>query len=171
MVLKEIQRESGGNALNKIVFLLLVTFLNQGLSQEPGKLEAKLEVVGEQDILNRGESLSQLTYGQYILELDKINELAKKYIDTRNEECTGSFSEVSINEKGEQVVKKKKLNRKERNSCLYTVISFRIKLVKVIYKARRQHLKNLQLIQNSELDKSEDLKVRSLEKLASKYKK
>jgi hypothetical protein len=131
----------------------------------------EVNVINESDLLSKVKSLSKVPYTDFIKELAKVNELTQKFINSRSEECSGTFSEVSINEKGERIVKKKRLDKKERNHCLYMLVTFRMKLVESIYSTRKTHLKALQATQSEELNKSEKLRLGTLQKLARKYKK
>lgn len=166
--------ESGEIVLNKLIGIILFLYMGTSVfAQELEELPMTPEVIviTENELLAKIKALRESSYSEFIKELEQINELTTSFINSRNDECLGSFSEVSINDKGERVVKKKKLDRKERNHCLYMLVNFRIKIVEGIYQIRQVHLKNLQAQQIDELSKSEKLKVGALQKLASKYKK
>ncbi|MFT6632159.1 MAG: hypothetical protein ACJAS4_002121 [Bacteriovoracaceae bacterium] len=166
--------ENGEIVLNRIFIIILLLFMvTSAFSQEPEVLPMTPEVIviTENELLAKIKALKEVSYSEFIGELEQINELTTTFINSRNDECLGSFSEVSINDKGERVVKKKKLDRKERNHCLYMLVNFRIKIVEGIYQTRQVYLKTLQEQQVEELKKSEKLKVGALQKLASKYKK
>lgn len=125
--------------------------------------------ISEGEILRRVGKIGELGYLSFIDEMKNLSNLTKDYVQVKSEECSGEFSSHIINSKGEKVIQKKKLNRKEKKLCLYMLINFRIQFTRHAYNARLKHLEVMQKQQKLELEKLEKLRIAELQVLARKY--
>ncbi len=154
---------NGESILNKLIILLMMIFT--------GTLKAQDAEVSEDEIMARVEKALTMEFSGFISEMQEINKLSLNYIEKKRDECSGEFSSLVINEKGEKVLKKKKLSKKEKRQCLFLLVNFRIRFTKMAYKARNIYLKKLQESQVEELRVMENNTLAKLKKLAKKYKK
>lgn len=125
--------------------------------------------ISEGEILRRVEKIGELGYLSFIDEMKDLSKLTKSYVQVKSEECSGEFSSYIINSKGEKVIQKKKLNRKEKRLCLYMLITFRTQFTRHAYNARLKHLEVMQKKQKEELEKLGKIRVAELQVLARKY--
>ena len=106
----------------------------------------------------------------FLLEMNKVNKISSEYITQKEEECSGVYSTITTNEKGEQIEQKKKLSKKEKKLCKYLLITFQIQVTTIAYKLRNQYLKNLHKQQLNQLDDLTKKRLAELESLAATYK-
>ncbi len=154
---------SGGNVLNKFMILLSLLILS-------GNTWSQENEVTEDELFQRIKQAMQADMNLFLDEMTKIDKLTETYLQNRQDQCSGEFSSFVINEKGEKVLKRKKLNRNEKNQCLLMVIEFRRKITGLMFKARKTYLQSLHLSQTKELEAMEKKALLELEKLAKQYK-
>jgi hypothetical protein len=99
-----------------------------------------------------------------------LNSRTENYIKYRKQECAGDFSSIELNDKGEKILKKKKLNKTEKKLCMLELINFQRKFTNVIYSVRKSLLQKQHKQQLESLEKYRQQNIDELEKIASKYK-
>jgi len=150
------------NKHNLILVIILVIFTPDALSENI--------IISEDDILSRLEGTSNEPVNVFVEKMREVSLLSKNYIQTKQDECSGEFTTIVINDKGEKIEKNKKLTGKERKLCLYMLIKFRIQFTKIAYRVRKQHLRKLQKHQMDDLLSLEKSRVGELLELSRKYK-
>lgn len=156
----------GEKSLSKYIVLFLFLFPLVCLSQN---LYEK-EDIQQSDILDRFEALKKSNINEFLKEMESVNKIANKYIEKREEECSGVYSTITTNEKGEQIEQKKKLSRKEKKLCKYLLVNFQVKMTKIAFELRKSYLKALSQKQIEQLDQMSKKRLAELESLAQKYK-
>jgi hypothetical protein len=126
--------------------------------------------MSEREILKKLEDVHREPFESFIEKMKEVSSYSKEYVQKKSDECSGIYSSYVINEKGEKIIQKKKLTKKEKNLCLYSLVNFRIQITKTAYKARFNHLKALQEQQRIELLALEKKRIGELQLLANKYK-
>lgn len=127
--------------------------------------------VSQDEIMQKLSELKTVSVEEYVEKMREISEISADYIRTKEQECSGEFSSIVLDENGEEKRVKKKLSKKEKHLCLYLLIDFRIKFTKISFEIRKNHLKRMHTLQIEELSKLEQKQVSELEKLSKKYKK
>ena len=107
-----IKLESGEAVLNKVLITICVLMINYSFAQDSAPTEFKPNIQ-HNDILNRFNALEKSTMKDFLIEMEKVNKISSDYIREREEECSGVYSTITTNEKGEKSEQKKKLSKKE----------------------------------------------------------
>ncbi|MAZ46958.1 MAG: hypothetical protein CME65_00255 [Halobacteriovoraceae bacterium] len=132
-------------------------------------VNAGAQEISQEKILNRLTDLKTSSIEEYSSQMEEVGELMAEYIRTKEQECSGDFSSVEFDDGGTKKRVRKKLSKKEKSLCLYMLIDFRIKVTKLSFEIRKNHLKAIQNLQLGELDELEKQQVQELEKLAQKF--
>lgn len=164
------QTVNGESYLSKLGLFLILLFATQGIFSQESEQSFLNDDIQQSDILKRFEALENSSISDYLKEMETVNKVAAKYIEKREEECSGVYSTITTNEKGEQIEQKKKLSRKEKRLCKYLLINFQVKVTKISFKLRAAYLKKLSERQIGELEKLSKKRLAELETLAQKYK-
>ena len=125
--------------------------------------------VTQEEILNKLNSLKDASLEEYANEMDELGDVTAEYIRNKEQECSGEFSSLVIDDTGAKKRVRKKLSKKEKSLCLYLLIDFRIKVTKLSFEIRKNHLRKIQLEQLSDLEELQKKQVQELEKLAQKF--
>ena len=164
-----IVKVNGENILNKILVILCCLLSSFAFAQEAEQKTFK-QSIQQKDILSRFNALGKSTMKDFLEEMSKVNKISSEYIREREEECSGVYSTITTNEKGEQVEQKKKLSRKEKKLCKYLLVNFQVQITTIAFKLRKQYLRNLHRAQLIQLDELTKRRLAELESLAAKYK-
>ncbi|MBT4791441.1 MAG: hypothetical protein HON90_07710 [Halobacteriovoraceae bacterium] len=150
--------------MNKLLLLLYIFIIPSiALSEDE-------QILTDKSILALAEKMHDEPLDSFIDKMKELSQLSVRYAQKKNDECLGEFSSVVINDMGEKVVKKRRLSRKEKKLCLYLLINFRIKFTKIVYIARKNHLKQMHQQQVDNLIALEKKRLKELQQLAHKYK-
>lgn len=162
-----IQIRNGENFL----FRVLVTAMSLLFSMVSfAEVEQIKKTLSQDELIQELKKTNDLSVEDFIPAMEKINIIAEEYVKGKVDECSGEFTSVILNDKGEKILKKKKLSKKERRHCLYMLINFRLQYTRAAFAARTKHMAKLQKHQLNELEKLSEKRVQELEKLLQKYK-
>ena len=125
--------------------------------------------ISQEEILKKFESLKTSSLEEYSEEMENIGEITAEYIRNKEQECSGEFSSLVIDDSGTKKRVRKKLSKKEKSLCLYLLVDFRIKVTKLSFEIRTNHLKKIQKEQLSDLEELKKKQIQDLEKLAQKF--
>lgn len=162
---------NGGVILTRLVifFYLIVSFAF-AQENEPVLPTQPNGKITKAEILQKLQQLEGAPIEEFLKEMKKIGKISTEYIRQRDEECSGVYSTITTNEKGEQVEQKKKLSRKEKKLCKYLLINFQIELANITFKLRKSYLKQLHEEQLAQLNELTQKRLAELETLAGQYK-
>lgn len=125
--------------------------------------------ISQDQIIEKMKSLKNSNLQEYSEQMKEIGELSSEYIRNKEQECSGEFSSLVFDNSGEKKRVRKKLSKKEKALCLYMLIDFRIKVTRISFDIRKNHLETIHKVQLQELEDIQKKQIQELEKMAQKF--
>lgn len=165
---------SGEIVLNKVFVILCFLFSFNSIAENVEGISSDAKVLesfsGKKLLIESLTNLNKLSIEKYPTELDSIYEKAKNYISFKEKQCRGEFSSLVIDENGREILKKIRLNKKEKKVCLLTLIKFRILVTKSLFEYRQKYLIYTHKKQVVQLEQLKEKRLLKLNVMANKLK-
>jgi hypothetical protein len=123
-------------------------------------LTLQAQVLNESEVAGSLEKLEKLAPEKFINEIAPIREGLQQYMLTKKRVCQGEFTPRAINAGGIE----KKLNEKEKLSCLLELKEFEGSFIEALYASRKRFLEYNHIKQLDELQKVREIAIKDLKK-------
>ncbi len=142
-----------------IYVLVALNFIGSAVTQD--EIPA---ISPEEELFRSFTQLSQADVDRQPGKLAKIYKRYKSLVEDKKDKCKARYMTVEIDKDGESVTSKRKLTKKERESCYRELKSFQIKYIEREHKQKKKFFSKIHKNFMQELDKNKASAVKRINK-------